>query len=188
MYFWNICCPWGAWGRQRHSRHTSFSLRIYSPASNFTRLPGVAYTKSQSFEFVGYYYYYFQLPFPEHPLRCRDYLRLGSLEIVLVQENAGRLFKGVLPGDALKNMKGVVRQREVVWTTATGWPFRGVSFRGQCDFSEGSCEMSVHFEGRAATALCTADVQAHPHHHDAYFKGLSAHPSLSHQALRIRCV
>lgn len=66
----------------------------------------MAYTKSQSFEFVGYYYYYFQLPFPEHPLRCRDYLRLGSLEIGLVQEHAGRLFKAVLPGDALKDMKG----------------------------------------------------------------------------------
>lgn len=148
----------------------------------------MAYTKSQSFEFVGYYYYYFQLPFPEHPLRCRDYLRLGSLEIGLVQENADRLFKAVLPGDALKDMKGVnAGQREVVWTTATGWLFRGVPSRGQCDFSE-RCEMSVHFEGRAATALCTADVQAHPRHHNAYFGGLSAHPSLSHQALRIRCV
>jgi hypothetical protein len=110
---------------------------MYGTASNFIKLSGAAHTLSQSFEFEDYYYYCFQLPFIEHPLRCRYYLRFRSLEFSLATQDACRMFIRCAfwrcTGRHLE-----VEIKEVVWATTAGCPCRDVSDRGKHSFSEGS--------------------------------------------------
>lgn len=115
----------GCWRKYRQSRHNLFLLRIYSLVNNFMRLPGITCTIPQSFEFEDYYCYYFQLPFSEHPLGCRYYLRWGSLEVSSALENAW----SVLLRDMLEAEREPELGERVGYATTSECPFRRISKR-----------------------------------------------------------
>lgn len=53
----------------------------------------------------------------------------------------------------------MLNSREVAWTTARGCTSRGMSPRGQHNFSKRSCEVSVSLREVVITVVCVAGIQ-----------------------------